>query len=628
MCGICGFSPSIGQREDMQLIERMKAYLYHRGPDGEGSYFASECVLGHRRLSIIDLETGHQPMSNEDGTVWIVSNGEIYNYKILWRELEGRGHRFSSNHSDTEVIVHGYEEWGTELFTKLNGIFAIAIWDFRSRLLTLARDHIGVKPLYYAVANEKIVFASEPKAILCHPDIKVNIDTEQVVNYFFFRASVHPGTMFKGIKKLSPGTFIIWDTENKLCKESTYWKPETSIDKELSEKECLEKVDGLLCDSIQGQLISDVPLGVFLSGGVDSSLIASKIIQNGATDVEGFVVSVTDDKKKDEGFWSQKVADHLGIRNNILKVSGSDFLSTLESWSYFNDDPVLDPSALALLLVSSFARQLGKKVMLSGEGGDELFGGYNSYLRFIAFDHIRKIPFALSLLSYFLRMRLIGTFRERDYAGLKKNQWKYMGTGHACSLDIVQKLLLRDINSRELILSVIERHAEKAGMALNQACVFDQRLRLPNDILARTDRASMAVGIEARVPLLDYRLIEFANTIPQTKMLKKLQLKSILKSLALEKIPHDVILRKKMGFDLPLKEWLREDLADILRTYASERKLAFINYSNINKLLSQFFQGNDENVDLIWAYLLLEQWHDKWCGARLPDPNDGKKFVL
>lgn len=628
MCGICGFTSSIGREEDERLIEIMKSYLHHRGPDDEGSYFSNECVLGHRRLSIIDIETGHQPMANEDKTIWVVSNGEIYNYKDLWGELEDRGHSFSSNHSDTEVIVHGYEEWGTELFAKLNGIFAIAIWNSRNNLLILARDHIGVKPLYYAVTNEKLVFASEPKAILCHPNIKVDINTNQVVNYFFFRASIHPETMFEGIRKLSPGSFMVWDMVKKSCEESIYWRPEIVINKNLSEKECLGKVEKLLYSSVQDQLISDVPLGVFLSGGVDSSLIASAIVQSGARNVEGFVVSATEDKSKDEGLWSQRVADHLGIKNNVLKVKGSDFLSTLKSWSYFNDDLVLDPSALALLLVSRFARQSGKKVMLSGEGGDELFGGYNSYLRFIAFNHIKKIPFALSLLSYFLKMRCIGTFRERDYIGLTNSQFEFLGTGHACSIDVADKILSKDVDAKELIMKNIERNTENNGGAMNKACVLDQRLRLPNDILSRTDRASMAVGIEARVPLLDYRLIEFANTIPQKIMLKKLQLKNILKSLALEVLPHDVMLRKKIGFDLPLKEWLREDLADTLRTYVSDRKLAFINYSNIKKILSQFFQGNDENVTFVWAYLLLEQWYDTWCGAKLPDPSEGKKFML
>lgn len=628
MCGICGFSPSIGQEVNKRTIETMKAYLYHRGPDGEGDYFSEECVLGHRRLSIIDLETGHQPMANEDETIWVVCNGEIYNYRNLWRELENCGHRFSSHHSDTEVIIHGYEEWGTEVFKKLNGIFSIAIWDSQKHLLILARDHIGVKPLYYAVVKEKIVFASEPKAILCYPEIKVDINTDQVVNYFFFRAPIHPGTIFKGIKKLSPGSFLIWDIAKKTYKEFIYWKPEIRINPDMTERECLDKVEELLYDSVQSQLISDAPLGIFLSGGVDSSLIASAVTHSGARDIESFVVSATDDKSKNEGLWAQRVADHLGIRNNVLKVSGSDFLTALKHWSYFNDDPMHDPSALALLLVSRFARQSGRKVMLSGEGGDELFGGYNAYLRFIILDYIKKIPFAPALFLYLLKLGLIGNYRNKDYARLMNNQWQFLGTGHVCSLSIASEILSEDIDSEQLILSVIEQHAETRGGVLNQACLLDQRIRLPNDLLPRTDRASMAVGLEARVPLLDYRLIEFANTIPQRRMFKGFRLKHVLKSIALRTLPRDVILRKKMGFDLPLKEWLQRDLSDTLKMYIRERKLPFINYTNMEIWLNKILQGSDEYVDFMWAYLLLEQWHDMWCGAKLPDPGNGEKFLL
>ncbi len=618
MCGICGFSPSIGQKEDGRLIETMKSYLYHRGPDGEGSYFSKECVLGHRRLSIIDLETGNQPMPNEDKTIWIVFNGEIYNYRYLWKELESRGHRFLSHHSDTEVIIHGYEEWGTEVFKKLNGIFSIAIWDSRNRSLILARDHIGVKPLYYAVIDEKIIFASEPKAILCHNDIKVEINTEQAVNYFFFRAPVHPDTMFKGIKKLSPGSFMIWDTAAKTCKESTYWKPMATIDMDLSEKECLEKVEQLLSDSAQGQLISDVPLGIFLSGGVDSSLIAAKIIEAGAENVDGFVISIGGNH--DEGFWSDRVASHLGVTNNKLRVNGRDFLETLNQWTFFNDDPVSDPSALALFLLSRFAKEQGKKVMMSGEGGDELFAGYNSYLRFVVLHAVNKIPFGSSLLCNLMHLLKRDSFREQDYMRIKDKHWRFLGTGHTSSFKLLSYILKEDINPFQSILDSLERYGENSASPLNSACIFDQRLRLPDDILVRTDRATMAAGIEARVPLLDYRLIEFANSIPQKVMLKGFQLKHILKMLALKVLPHDVILRKKMGFDLPLKEWLQGALADNLRTYIRERKLPFINYKHMETVLTRFFQGDDEFVDFIWAYLLLEQWYELWCRDSIPEP--------
>lgn len=624
MCGICGYTSSLGYEKDKQVIEKMKLYLHHRGPDEEGSFFSKECILGHRRLCIIDLESGHQPMANEDQTVWVIFNGEIYNYKNVWRELEDQGHRFSSNHSDTEVIVHGYEEWGTEVFGKLNGIFAIAIWDSKKKFIILARDHIGVKPLYYTLCSERVIFASEPKAILCHPEVTVEFNPEQMVNYFFFRAPVHPSTMYKGIYKLAPGSFLIWDHSKGSYKESNYWRPEARIDGHLKENECLQRVDEILSDAVKGQLISDVPLGVFLSGGVDSSLIAAKMIRAGAENVEGFVISIGG--KQDEGYWSDKVANYLGIATHKLKISGMNFLNTLKQWTYFNDDPVSDPSALALLFLSRFAKDYGKKVMLSGEGGDELFAGYNSYLRFIALDAANKIPFGSNLLYIFMYLLRKGSYRDRDYILIKNERWRFLGTGHTSSIKLLSYILKEDLNPFQVILDSLEKYGENSGPPLSRACLFDQRLRLPDDILGRTDRATMAASLEARVPLLDYRLIELANTIPPKLLLKGLRLKNILKKVATRLLPKEAIYRKKMGFDLPIKRWLREELSDTLKHYVRKRNLPFVNYERMAILLDRFFRGQDEFVGFIWAYLLLEQWYDTWCSSNLPDPQFSKSF--
>lgn len=627
MCGICGFSPSLGREEDERVIEIMKTFLRHRGPDGEGSYLSERCVLGHRRLSIIDLETGHQPMPNEDKVVWVIFNGEIYNYKDLWRELENRGHRFSSDHSDTEVIVHGYEEWGTEVFGRLNGIFAIAIWDSKKNFLILARDHIGVKPLYYTTCKERFIFASEPKAILCHPEVSAEFNPEQMANYFFFRAPIHPSTMFKGIYKLAPGSFLVWDNSKKACKESTYWLPQAKIDKHMDENEWFQSADELLSDAVKGQLISDVPLGIFLSGGVDSGLLAAKMIQAGANNVDGFVISVGG--IQDEGFWSDKVANHLGIANHRLKVKGIDFLDTLKQWTFFNDDPVSDPSALALLLIARYARTSGKIVMLLGEGGDELFGGYNSYLRFVVFDRLKEYPLLLKLIAGLLRISKRANYKESDYLKLGEKTWSFLGTGHNCSFDLLSQILSPELDPIGTVFQVLESYGEKSGQAVDRACLLDQRVRLSDDLLARTDRATMAVGIEARVPLLDYRFIELANSIPQKMKVKRFSLKYVLKKIASNYIPQDVVYRKKIGFYIPVELWLRQDLADALRECVEKRNIPFLNYSVMKTLLMEFFTGkHDEYIDFIWAYLLLEEWYDTWwCKADLPGPRFINNFI-
>ena len=618
MCGICGYTSSLGSDEDRRVIESMKEYLRHRGPDGEGSFFSEECVLGHRRLSIIDIESGHQPMANEDGSVQVVFNGEIYNYKELWKELEGAGHRFASDHSDTEVIVHGYEEWGTTLFERLNGIFAIAIWDSKKKALVLARDHLGVKPLYYALNESNIVFTSEPKALFCHPAIRAAINPSQVANYFFFRAPIGPETLFKGIHKLSPGSCAVWRADEGILKEGIYWQTHVSSTRLHDEYEAVDAVREQIFRSVDAQLMSDVPLGIFLSGGIDSSLVAVASNAN-HSDWDGFVVS--SGGKDDERARSQEVADYLGIQNNVLAVGGDAFLNNFERWAYYNDDPVSDPSALALLLISKYAREAGKKVMLAGEGGDELFGGYNSYRRFLFYNRIRKYPLLPRACATYLKISGQGNYREDDYMQLRKGAWIFPGTAHACGFATLTRVVHADLTPLETIFSVCRHHGIDEGSALDRACIFDQRVRLANDLLPRTDRASMAVGLEARVPLLDHRLVTMANGIASEAKIAHGCLKSILKKALSAYLPRRMVYRKKIGFDLPLETWLRRDLAEQINAYLRGRAIACLKYDALTKTATDFLGGaHDAHAGFIWAYLLLEKWHEMWCGSRRPSP--------
>lgn len=617
MCGICGYTSSLGPEKDRRVIEDMKAYLFHRGPDGEGSFFSDDCVLGHRRLSIIDIESGSQPMANEDGSVRVVFNGEIYNYRDLWSLLESHGHHFASDHSDTEVIVHGYEQWGEGLFEKLNGIFAIAIWDSKKKLLLLARDHIGVKPLYYAHRASDLIFASEPKALFCHPKVKPQFNPSQLSNYFFFRAPIAPDTLFDGVKKLLPGSYITFKTKEGSLKEHTFWRPSVSGCCVEDNQEARELIRTQIFQSVDKQLMSDVPLGIFLSGGVDSSLVAAAA-KNNTDNWQGFVVSVGG--KCDEGVRSQEIADFMGVKNNILNVNGNDFLKYLNKWVYYNDDPVSDPSALALLLISKFARDSGKKVMLAGEGGDELFAGYNSYRRFLFYDRLKKYPFAINVAAKFLKGVGYGNYRENDYIFLKKTGLNFPGTAHDCSFDILTRVLDKNLYPLCSVFDIFKNYGINEGAVVDRACLFDQKIRLPNDLLLRTDRASMAVGLEVRVPLLDYKLVEQANCISSKLKIKRGCLKAILKEVLSDYLPPKLVYRKKMGFDLPLEKWLRCGLAEEIENYLSKRKISCLDYDELRKIIGHFMKGKSDSYSgFVWSYLLLEKWCETWCGASRPD---------
>ena len=614
MCGILGILSHRAEPGDALLarLRRMGRWQFHRGPDDWGEWVEGGVALGHNRLSIIDLECGLQPMASPGGEVRVVFNGEIYNFAALRAELAGRGRPFLTDHSDTEVIVQGYAEWGTGVFARLEGMFAIAVWDARRGRLVLARDRLGIKPLYYAHTPGGVVFASEPKAILASGLVEPALRTEGLPDYFAFRAAAHPETLFRGIHKLPPATWCEC-RDGRVGEPVPYWTLEARPASFASPEAAADAVQASLEQAVRSHAIADVPVGVFLSGGVDSSLVAALL--RAVMPVEAFTVGT--DSPLDETPFAETVARHLGIRLHGLRVRPEDFLDRFEDWAYFNDDPVSDPSALALMLLSEHARGHGMKVMLAGEGSDELFGGYNAYQRFALFARAARLPGAAA--AGRVAARRAGG-RNGDYLATL-GDLRYLGTAH--TLDAASR---HGLFAPELLAGWVNRQAAEyasfgAGDPLRRAMLADQRVRLSDDLLPRTDRATMALSLEARVPFLDRQVVELANSLP-TRWCVRLappQGKWLLKRVAERFVPREVIYRSKRGFDLPLQQWLSTRFRERIGEYLEERRLPGVSYPFLRRTYAACAGGSGGATAVVWQWLVLEEWHRHWVeGAAVP----------
>ncbi len=611
MCGISGIVSRVALSEsEMRLIIRkMGLWQYHRGPDAWGEWVTPHVALGHNRLSIIDLEYGHQPMSSADGRVKVIFNGEIYNYRSLWEQLLQKGCNFKTDHSDTEVIVNGYLEWGTDLFFRLDGMFALGIWDDRYKILILARDRIGIKPLYTAALPKGgVIFASEPKALLGSNLVEPVFRPEGLAEYFLSRAPCSPNTMMKSISKVSPGSYVTFDHRGERKTEKRFWQIQTQPVLDLPYSILEERLGVCLSGAVKTHLISDVPLGIFLSGGIDSSLVAAFT----AREISLNAFNIGSDSIFDETTYAKVAAEVLTLPLHTRKVTSSQFIDKLDDWTYVNDDPSSDPSALALMILAEDARKSGMKVMIAGEGGDELFGGYYSYVRYLFFHSISKLPFA-SNLSHLVPAT--ANSRNADYLRNIGNL-HFMGTGHLTDFNT-----LRDILDPELHYHL--NRISKNGTSVSQMCdrplrsalITDQMFRLPDDLLMRTDRATMFYALETRVPYLDNHVIDFANLLPDSVCVRLLtcQTKIILKSLALNYIPYQAIYRRKRGFDLPLSEWIAGPFLPIIRQVVSERLIPGLNYLGGSFLVSKFLAKKSATLaGRLWAWMIMELWYRLW----------------
>ena len=613
MCGIVGklnFHPDNPVEE--RLIKEMCSVITHRGPDDEGLYLNNNVGLGHRRLSIIDLHVGHQPIFNEDRSIVIVFNGEIYNYRELRDELLKKSHQFSTA-TDTEVIVHLYEEFGVECLQKLNGMFGFALWDNNERRLFVARDRIGIKPVYYYYNSEGFVFASELKAILKDNSINLKIDFNGIDSYLSYGYIPSPATIYKDTYKLLPGHYIIVKDKNVTTKK--YWDIVYNYDYTRSKEDSVLQLQELLESAVKMHLVSDVPVGAFLSGGIDSSIVVALMSKIVARPVKTFSIGFEVDEFN-ETKDARMVADsfHTEHTELILKPDAVDLISKLAK---LYDEPFADSSAIPTYIVSKLASQ-NVKVVLSGDGGDELFAGYTRYL-----DQDRDKRFLR--LPDFIRGNILGLLGDILPPSFKgKNYFQYI------SKDPIERYIRRTLIFNEERKSLLYENDFKneinsnSFMALNylekvkgcppitQYLYLDSKMYLPEDILTKVDRASMAHSLEVRVPLLDYRLIEFAATIPPDQNINKLNQKIMLKEALSRVYPGYKFDKQKQGFGVPLERWFRHELKELCYDVLLSPSLfnrGYFKKKKLKALLDEHQTRDRDNSHLIWTLLCLELWH-------------------
>ena len=628
MCGICGW---IGNKIDEKVIKKMMGALSHRGPDDEGYYKWEvgsgkwEVGLGHRRLSIIDLETGKQPIHNEDKSIWIVFNGEIYNFLELREELREKGHQFYTN-SDTEVIVHLYEDLGQDCVRKLNGMFAFGLWDQREERLLLVRDRLGIKPLHYAEVDGQLVFASEIKALLKHPAVKREIDLLSLSKYLTFEYVPAPNTIFKGIRKLLPGHLLIWEKGRIATKQ--YWKLSFSTEHGArSTEQIIERLLELLKASVKRQLISDVPLGAFLSGGIDSSSIAAFMSELVPGQVKTFCIGF-EDSSFDESNYAAEVARCLGCEHHQEILSPKKALDLVPKIADILDEPFGDASIIPTYLLSEFTRK-HVKVSLSGDGGDELFAGYPTYQAHrIAEFYLRLPQFIQRGIAGLARRLPVSTanisldFKAKRFVsglGFPPEIRNYIWLGSFAPGE-KENLFLSEVNEKLNQEDPFQEVREQlkgcdATNLLEKMLCLDMRFYLADDMLVKIDRASMANSLEGRVPFLDHTLVEFIAALPANLKLRGLTTKYILKKAMKKRLPKGIANRPKKGFGIPVARWIKGELKELVLDMFSPTKIkreGFFCPQYIDRLLTDHFKGRKDNRKLIWTLLVFELWHQKY----------------
>ncbi len=635
MCGIAGIYKFGGGEVKEADLTRMRDTLVHRGPDGAANYISPDgCAgLSQRRLAIIDLRPEAAcPMPNEDGSVWITFNGEIYNFKTLREELAAKGHVFRS-HGDTETILHGYEEFGTDVVKKLNGIFAFAIWDDRKKLFFAARDHAGIKPFYYAVQNGAFYFGSEIKAILAHPDFRKELWEPGISYYLAFAAMPAPHTLFENVRKLPAAHALTLDAEGKL-NVWEYWNPlapEHKVPSGKSEEFYVDVLRRLLADSINLQMVSDVPFGCFLSGGIDSSLNAALMTKALGAPVETFSIGTRGAAggRYNEFEYSRLMAERLGAKSHERLIDFHDFLDFLPRYGKLADDPNGDQTCFLVYYLSELVRRSGVIVAQSGEGGDELFAGYGTYRQAAELHSLwrslGKMPASLRKLFHRAAGGLgLSDFKQEYARRLAAGEEPFWG--HAIAFSPTQKAKLlnprlrRDPawNSEYLVVAEHYHRATEAAPQsdfLNRVAYLELKMRLADFLLMRVDKMSMAHSIEVRVPFLDKRIIELALHIPGKMKLQGGELKHILKKAAAGAIPDRIIRRQKQGFGAPLEEWFGAQetakplLSHIFNSKLKERNL--FDYEYI-RTLAKTHQGGQNQVFRLMNLLTLSLWYDAW----------------
>jgi asparagine synthase (glutamine-hydrolysing) len=624
MCGIAGIKYfASGKRVTAASLEAMNAQMVHRGPDDSGYRIFDSFGMAMRRLSIIDLSGGHQPIANEDQTVWVVLNGEIYNFPEVRAALLSKGHWFST-HSDTEVLVHAYEEYGDDFVKRLNGMFGFALWDDVRKKLILGRDRLGVKPLYYYMDDRTLAFASEIKALTAFEDVPRAVDLEALDEFLTFEYVLAPRTLLKGVKKLLPGHLLI--LEERHVKDVCYWTPSLQT-KFWTEEQACHAVRSELKDAVKRRMISDVPLGAFLSGGIDSSIVVGLMSQLDSRPIKTFSIGF-EDASYNELDYARLVARHFGT-DHTEEVLRPDPVSFLDNFTQYLDEPIGDVSIFPMFLVSSLARQK-VTVVLSGDGGDELFGGYDSYIA-NGFGRIygNYVPKSLQTIFANAADQIPPTEQKKGWA----NKVKRFLEGTQLPADLEQyrwMTFLNETGRRELYsrefqnalpldnayarLRQILREA-RCQDSLNRQMYADIKIYLPEDILAKVDQSSMAKSLEARGPFLDYRVVELALSMPGHMKIRGSERKYILKKAFQDLIPEAVLKRKKEGFSIPMKNWLKRELKSSLQELLNEKtitKLGFFNGSAVNRMVQEHLSGKQNHAHRLWCMMVFVLWHRKY----------------
>jgi asparagine synthase (glutamine-hydrolysing) len=626
MCGITGVRQFASNAVvDPGVIRCMCDVMVHRGPDDDGIYTAGPVGLGMRRLSIVDLATGHQPLSNEDGTLWIVFNGEIYNHAELRPKLEARGHVYRT-HSDTETIIHLYEEYGHDCVQHLKGMFAFAIWDTRRQRLFIARDRLGIKPLYYHLSDEQFVFGSEIKVVLAYPGIEAQFRRTALPEYLAFGYLSGEATFYEGIRKLMPGHWIEVDSGGQV-KIERYWDlPITQTDSGRGEDYYVPAYRELLEQAVRSHLMSDVPLGIFLSGGVDSSAVAALMTKTRGTPVETFSVGYSEDAYSELPY-ARIVAQHLNSVHHEVLLSQQDFFDTLPHLIWHEDEPIVWPSSVPLFFVARLARE-HVKVVLTGEGSDETLAGYTRYaftLKNAAWDRVYR-----GVTPGFLRNRIRGSITDSTWisATLRRklshtflarngNSWAsfYFDNFFSAFSEAEQSGLLSPELAREIAAgvpyqNVLDYWDHSSGEMLQRLLYTDIKTYLV-ELLMKQDNMSMATSIESRVPFLDHTLVEFATNIPERLQLGGFAGKRILKKAVEDLLPHSILYRPKLGFPTPWSRWLAGPQLEVIRDLLLEpRSLnrGFFQRSAIERIFQEHRAGYRDHYDRIWRLLNLELW--------------------
>jgi len=631
MCGICGILYFNEQKSiDSNILKEMCDAMYHRGPDDEGIYIQNSIKpnnigLGMRRLSIIDLQTGHQPICNENRTVWAICNGEIYNFQEIRNELESKGHKFYTK-TDTEVIVHSYEEYGLDFVKKFNGMFAIALWDEKSKRLVLTRDIFGIKPLLYSVNNEAVVFSSEINSLFKSNMVRNDIDSEAMDDYLSFYFTCSPNTIFKSIKKVPAAHLLVFEGKNdKLIK---YWQPGYNINYNHNEKYYIEKLQDTLLAATRRHLISDVPLGVFLSGGIDSTTIVAMMNKLNVPVIKTFSMSF-DDKSFDESEDARAISEMYKTTHREIKVNPDIYIKYLPSVIKNLGEPNGDWTSALELCLSEFARK-EVTVILSGTGGDEILAGYPTItaykiarfykkfpklLRLITNKTVNNLPVSMSNLSFDFKAKRFVSGAELEFLRAHMH-WKEIFSEeekeNLYSVDFKLNL------NKHKPFSVFERYRDELPGkvdVLNLLLYIDTRTFLGDCLLPHTDASSMATSLELRVPFLDKDLVEFAETIPVQLKHKNFTTKYLFRKAVKKYLPERIIKKKKMGFSAPISRWLKKELYKFSRETVMDSKLMSCGMFN-NKFIYKIFDAHENNIKdngrQIQALVSLALWHNNF----------------